>query len=300
MAECGATRESSRKRKVKKNVDFVDGGKIKKSKVRQRGVIASSPILKDNTESDDIQNSQIVTDADISQLQNVSNAGESDHSESGVSNDQLLMFVNQLQQQISSLQESVDSGRDYVNQVNQFSMPASAVSAVSNAFTTPIANNSDPHFEVISSPMTAGVLLHRSVSQELVKKIVSNKFIELNLLLDTKFNEHNYLTLKSKETDEGVIPIWSPVQTKVKPLSLVQWVKAFNKYASVYSNAFPGTYQQLMSYMFNVMDIAENKGDWHFYDRQFRKDHEHCDYSFSAHRVDLYTKAMYRMQGKTE
>ncbi len=111
-------------------------------------------------------------------------------------------------------------------------------------------------------------------------------------------------TLKSQSTGERFLSVWSPLQLKAKPLSLLQWTKGFFKFASVYSNAYPVSTQSLFSYMFKVLDLASSQGDWSFYDREFRKDKGNSGYSFLAHRDDLYTKALtkgnyYRPQHNT-
>ncbi len=94
--------------------------------------------------------------------------------------------------------------------------------------------------EIISNPMTGGVSLHKTVTEDLHAKIVSDKYIELSSLLDNKGEEIVY-TLKSQSTDQGFHPVWSPLQPKAEPLSLLQWTKDFVKFALVYSDAHPGS-----------------------------------------------------------
>ncbi len=98
--------------------------------------------------------------------------------------------------------------------------------------------------------------------------------------------------LKGRATDEGLLPVWSDFQPKAKPLSLLLWSKAFVKFASVFVQANPDGVQHLVSYMYKMFDLATWKDDWAFYDREFRKDRDQASYSFSAHRVDLFTKAL--------
>ncbi len=142
--------------------------------------------------------------------------------------------------------------------------------------------------EIVSSPFTAGVTLAKSVSSDLKSKIVSNKSVELGSLIDSKQIDTVY-ALKNQATDEGFLPVWSPLQPKSKPLSLLQ---AFLKYGSVFAEAHPDKVQHIFSYMYKILDLASCKGDWQYYDREFRKDKVDCGYSFSGRRVDLYTKAL--------
>ncbi len=121
--------------------------------------------------------------------------------------------------------------------------------------------------------------IYKSVSNDLVTKIVSNKFVELASLLDPKGDITVY-AMKSQMTDEGFMPVWSPLHPNAKPLSVLQWKQAFTKYASVYAN--------------KVLDLASSKGYWAYYDHEFRKDKATSGYSFSAYRVDLYAKALTR------
>ncbi len=145
--------------------------------------------------------------------------------------------------------------------------------------------------------MTAGVSLYKTVSPDLKLKIVSNKYVELSSLIDPKQGEIVF-TLKSQATDQGFLPVWSPLQPKGKPLSILQRSQAFLKYASVFAESHPENIQQLFTYIFKILDLASCKGDWQFYDREFRKDREQGDYSFSGHRVDLYTKALSKGSGE--
>ena len=151
--------------------------------------------------------------------------------------------------------------------------------------------------KVISNPLAGGAALYTSVTQEVQNKINAGKFIEMSTLLDSKKDgEGTHYTLTSKMGEDGLLPVWTPFTQKGKPLSLIQWAKCFLKFASVYVRANPEKVQHLFSYMFNILDLATSKGDWAFYDTQFRKQQEMSGYSYFAHRVDLYTKAMTKGQ----
>ncbi len=117
-------------------------------------------------------------------------------------------------------------------------------------------------------------------------KIVSNTFVELGSQIDTVY------ALRNQATDEGFLQVWSALQPKSKPLSLLQWSQAFLKYGSVFAEAHPDKVQHIFPYMYKILDLASCKRDWQYYDHEFRKDRVDCGYSFSRHRVDLYTKAL--------
>ncbi len=147
--------------------------------------------------------------------------------------------------------------------------------------------------EVISHPTTGMLGVYKSESNDLITKIVSNKFVELASLLEPK-GDNSVYAMKLQMIYEGFIPVWSPLHLKAKPFSLLQWEHAFNKYASVYAHHYPSSTQALFTYMFKVLDLASSKGDWAYYDHEFRKDKATSGYSFSAHRVNLYAKALMR------
>ncbi len=50
--------------------------------------------------------------------------------------------------------------------------------------------------EIISNPMTGGVSLHKTVTEDLEAKIVSDTYVELSTLLDNEGEEtvHFYVT----------------------------------------------------------------------------------------------------------
>ncbi len=147
--------------------------------------------------------------------------------------------------------------------------------------------------EVISHPTTGGVAKYKSVSNDLVTKIVSNKFVGLVSLLDPIWDSTMY-DMKSLITDEGLMPLSSLLHPKSKPLSVLQCEQAFTKHASAYANHYPNITHDLFTYMFKVLDLASSKWDWAYYDHEFRKDKATSGYSFSAHRVDLYAKTLTR------
>ncbi len=183
------------------------------------------------------------------------------------------------------------SGRKFIKD-NSFSLPATLLGGV-QAYGPQTPATSQMDVQVISHPTTGRVALYKSVSNDLVSKIVSNKFVELASLLDPKEDITVFAT-KSQMTDEGFKPVWSPLHPKAKPLSVLHWEQAFTKYVSVYANHYPRNTQALFTYMFKVLDLASSKGDWAYLKCEFRKDKATSGYSFSAHIVDLYAKALMR------
>ncbi len=116
-------------------------------------------------------------------------------------------------------------------------------------------------YEIVSSPFTTGVTLAKSVSSDLKSKIVSNKFVELGSLINSKQIDTVY-ALKNQATDEGFVPVWSPLQPTSKPPSLLQWSQAFLKCGSVFAEVHPDKVQHIFSYMYKILDLASCKGDW--------------------------------------
>ncbi len=98
-------------------------------------------------------------------------------------------------------------------------------------------------------------------------------------------------TLKSQATDQGFLPVWSPLQPKGKTLSILQWSQAFLKYASVFAESHPEKIQQLFIYMFKILYLASCEGDWQFYfkTKSSGRTESRVANAFSGNKVVLYT-----------
>ncbi len=155
-----------------------------------------------------------------------------------------------------SIEPEVNDSNQHSSTSDQFGESLSAVNCPAFNFLS-----GNVSCEIVSSPFTTGVTLAKSVSSDLKSKIVSNKFVELGSLIDSKQNDTVY-ALKNQATDEGFLPVWSALQPKSKPLSLLQWSQAFLKYGSVFAEAHPDKLQHIFSYIYKILDLPSCKGDW--------------------------------------
>ena len=86
--------------------------------------------------------------------------------------------------------------------------------------------------------MNSSLELHKTVATDMATKIASHKYVDFPTLLDPSLASP-VCAMTAQQTDAGLIPTWSPLQPKAKPLSLIDWTKAFAKFGSVYAQSHP-------------------------------------------------------------
>ena len=73
--------------------------------------------------------------------------------------------------------------------------------------------------------------------------------------------------------------------------SILQWQKAFRRYATVYLRKFPDEHEGILIYMDIISELAEDEEDWINYDKRFRKNHAHGREVFGNVNVPMYIRA---------
>lgn len=128
--------------------------------------------------------------------------------------------------------------------------------------------------------------MHMRVPRKVKENIWSGEFVELSTKVD-------------EEVDDITINIKSG-QISTKPavrkifMTIEQWTDAFSLYASVYRLKFPDEAEQLSSYMNRIRRIANERGAWYFYDKNFRQIRKDANLSWDDIETDLYYTALNR------
>ena len=142
-------------------------------------------------------------------------------------------------------------------------------SGTSRGGAPPILNDSRPQstFTSISVPLSS------RVSAKLKAKIFVNEYVDFGALLSSFPNNERKCSL-SMAPAEGSSSrpkiTLERLQNAKRIQSIQQWVSAFDMFVCVYSEKFTAATPRLMKYCEVVRDLAQEAGDWIWYDEQFR------------------------------
>ena len=76
-----------------------------------------------------------------------------------------------------------------------------------------------------------------------------------------------------------------------KELSPDAWCKAFLAYSHIYLKSYPNEAQNMIKYMFGIIELMGEKADWRLYDKKFRMEKEETKIGWDAFHYVLYAKA---------
>ena len=127
-------------------------------------------------------------------------------------------------------------------------------------YTIPTLHNRTRQF-FVSKP------IHAQISSRLRQKIWAGDFIDFALLLNKDERE---VRLGTFDTGEDIPQlVWR--QSKPKQLSLTEWTDAFHIFMSILIVKEPQEAANLLKYHNLIRSIAQENGDWRFYDDSFRR-----------------------------
>ena len=131
-----------------------------------------------------------------------------------------------------------------------------------------ISNSTDKPSEVNFT--SVAIDLEARVSAKLKAKIWANEYVDFGALLSSFPDDEKFVL--SFNNNEGKSPslCLEPPKPKPKFLSSGQWQTAFNTFVAVYTVKYPLEVAALLKYCEVVRDIANNSGNWCYYDQQFR------------------------------
>ena len=124
-----------------------------------------------------------------------------------------------------------------------------------------------------SRPQSIFTSISDSFSSRVSAKIFANEYVDFGALLSSSRNNEGKYSL-SMAPSEGLSSrpqiTLEPLQNAKRIQSIQQWVSAFNIFVSVYSEKFTAETPRLVKYCEIVRDLAQEAGDWIWYDKQFR------------------------------
>ena len=146
-----------------------------------------------------------------------------------------------------------------------------------------ILNNS------ISLQMSPSIPLYASVPLKVKEKIWANEFVDFSTAFSKSADTFN-ITISS----EGIQSL-TPMTSR-KFLNIEQWTDTFAVFSSVYRQKYPDSAEQLAQYCNTVRAIAKARGNWHFYDSNFRQLRQNHPFPWDSIHHELYIKALNQRQ----
>ncbi|XP_053390060.1 uncharacterized protein LOC128546109 [Mercenaria mercenaria] len=137
-----------------------------------------------------------------------------------------------------------------------------------------------------SSP---SIPLHASVNLKIKEKIWADEFVDFSTSF-SKSQESFSLTI----TPTGISSFSQSNPRKF--ITIEQWTDIFAVFSSVYRQKYPDTAEQLAQYSNTVRAIAKARGNWHYYDVQFRQLRQSHPFSWDSIHHELYIKALSQKQ----
>lgn len=139
---------------------------------------------------------------------------------------------------------------------------------------------------------SASLPLHSFIPMKIKEKIWNLEFIDFSTAFNDEEDTERKITL-SFDTSGSTKLIQKP---KRKFITIEQWTDCFAKFSSVIRIKHPELADQLAQYSSVVRSIARSRGNWHFYDTQFRKLKQNVDIPWDVIQHELYFKALNQRQ----
>ena len=137
------------------------------------------------------------------------------------------------------------------------------------------------------------------VSSKMKNKIWSNQFINLHeLLKESDEKKFSIVMESSSEVGASVRLISKKQNSSSQSLTLNAWAKAFNRFTAIMSVKFPECSIGLNQHMETVFSIAEQNGNWVFYDAEFRHMINRNDANWGSTDLELYLCALMKSDSK--
>jgi hypothetical protein len=137
-----------------------------------------------------------------------------------------------------------------------------------------------------SSP---SIPLHATVSLKVKEKILANEFVDQSSVLNKQDELLNITVTKA-----GIQAV-TPLQPR-KFLSIEQWTDLFAVFAPVYRQRYPESAEPLAQYSNTIRSISKARGNWHYYDNQFRQLRQSHPLAWDSIHHELYIKALNQRQ----
>lgn len=139
---------------------------------------------------------------------------------------------------------------------------------------------------------SATLPLHSFVALKIKEKIWNSEFIDLSTAFNDKAEDESKFSLSFDKSGSTKIT----QKPKKKFITIEQWTDSFAKFASVLRLKYPDLADPLAQYSSTVRGIAKAKGNWYYYDTQFRKLKQNVDIPWDCIQHELYFKALNQKQ----
>lgn len=151
--------------------------------------------------------------------------------------------------------------------------------------------------------VSSSVPIEATVSDKIKSKIWSKQYVDMALLLKKEKGKSKY-SIKVEEQDQtGKVVIHNMRSTdddevRDGSLSLHDWVTAWNRYVTIYCIKDTLAQPKLAKHMESVRQIAEEKGDWRKYDKEFRELIEQGEVEWGDVHMEIYVNARLKQSEK--
>ena len=139
------------------------------------------------------------------------------------------------------------------------------------------------------------------VSSKVKQKIWAGEFVELSMLLDKTDKAEQLDETYSIHIDKGGdMPALQlvPHAKKGQTLSLLQWVRAWNRFCAIVTEQTPTLGPVLAHHLETVLNLANKGAAWRTYDEQFRKLVALAEAKWGSAHLELYLKS--HLEGQTK
>lgn len=145
-----------------------------------------------------------------------------------------------------------------------------------------------------STFISGGRKITSLVCAKLKNRIWANEFVSMKDLLKKSDDSANIAIEIDKVSENGTaFKVIQKTQTNSnKELPLNAWVKAFNRFTAIRSIQFPDSSIGMNQHMETVISIAEQNGDWNFYDVEFRHMISKGEARWGSTNLELYLNAL--------
>ena len=127
------------------------------------------------------------------------------------------------------------------------------------------------------------------ITTKIKTQIWAGQYVDFSLLL-APISETKY-KLRMQNDKESPELCWVPTE-KTSTLSRVQWVQAWNRFSAVICQKSPQLGSNLPHHMETVMELCDRRGDWRFYDQQFRRLIAEGTVKWGSVHLELYLKSL--------
>jgi hypothetical protein len=176
---------------------------------------------------------------------------------------------------ISDSDEDMENNRVISGAINNM------LSGENIALLKPMSNNSD--FQSVSLPLGA------TVDRKIKAKIWDDQYVDLNSLIKDSDDDDITFTLSRKSS---FLSFASP-NHRSKPIEDIQdWTNAFLTLVAIYTERHPTAAPKILKYIKTVRDMESHRGNWVYYDTQFRKLKSSQEWSWDFIHWELHFSAM--------